>query len=123
MHDRDLLDAAHFLQHGLDGVGLRLQDREVGTEDLHREGALQSRFRLVHRILGRLRVVEDDAGERLELPADGVDELGLGANRAGPLRVRLQADEELVVEETGGIGAVIRPSQLVRDDGDLRKRP
>ena len=38
---------------------------EVGAEHLHRERALEARLRLVDRVLGRLRVVEGDAGEGL----------------------------------------------------------
>ena len=47
------------------GFGLRLERLEVRPEDLHGQRALEPGLRLVDRVLGRLRVVEDDAGERL----------------------------------------------------------
>ena len=45
---------------------------------------------LVHGVFRRLGVVEGDAGKRLELPVDGLDQLGLGAIGAGPFGVGLQ---------------------------------
>ena len=37
---------------------------EIGAENLDRQRALETGLGLVHRIFGRLRVVEDDAGKR-----------------------------------------------------------
>ena len=50
---------------------------EVRTEHLHRQRALEPGLRLVDGVLGRLGVVEDDAGKGRELLVDGVDQLGL----------------------------------------------
>ena len=48
--------------------------------DLHGQRALQAGERLIHRIFGRLRVVEDDAGKGLQLLVDGGDQFLLGAD-------------------------------------------
>ena len=45
LHQRDVADAAHVLQHALDRLALRLERIEVGAEDLHRQRALQARSR------------------------------------------------------------------------------
>ena len=109
----------HAVQHPLDRPPLRLQHLEVGTEDLHRQRALEPGLGLVDRVLGGLGVVEGDAGKGGELLVDGLDQLGLAVIAAVPLAVGLEADVELGVEEAGRIGAVVRPPVLGGDDGDL----
>ena len=69
LHQRDIGDAAHLLQHLLDGLAFLLQHIEVGAEDLHRQRAFQAGLGFIDRVLGRLGVVEDDAGKGL--PASG----------------------------------------------------
>ena len=65
LHQRDVADAAHLLQHLLDRLALLLERLQVGAEHLDGQRALQAGLRLVHRIFGRLGVVEGDAGECL----------------------------------------------------------
>jgi hypothetical protein len=110
LHQRHVLDAAHLLQHLLDGLALLLQRVQIGAEDLDGQRAFQAGFRFVHGVLGRLGVVEDDAGKGLELLVDGLDQRRLGAIRAGPLRIGFQADVEFDVEKAGRIGAVVGPA-------------
>ena len=121
LHQGHVADAAHPLQDLLDGLALLLKRVQVGTEDLDRQGAFQAGFRLVHRILRRLRVVENDSGKCLELLVDGLDQPGLGAIRAGPLRVGFETDVKLDVEKAGRIGAVVGSAQLRGDRGDFGK--
>ena len=104
-------------------VALIFEGCEVGSENLDGEGALQAGFGLVHGVLGGLGVVEDDAGEGCELLLNGFDQLRLGAEVAGPglVVIWLQADIELVVEEAGGVGAVIGAAQFIGHGGDLRE--
>ena len=98
-----------------------LQGIQIGAENLDGQGAFQAGFRLVHRVLGRLGVVEVDAGKGLELLVDGLDQPGLGAVGAGPLRIGLETDIEFDVEEAGRIGAVVGPAEFRGDGGDLGK--
>ena len=51
----------------LDLERLVLQHIQIRAVNLHGQRAFQSRQRFVHRIFGRLRVIEDHAGEGLEL--------------------------------------------------------
>ena len=121
--NRDIRDPPDTGEQPLDLVRLGLQGLEVRAEDLDRQATLQSRFGLVHRIFGGLRVVEDDAGERREPLIDRADELPFSADTSlpGGIVVGLQSDIELVVEEPGWVGAIIRAPQLVCHRGDLRK--
>jgi hypothetical protein len=50
---------------------------QVGAEDFDGQGAFQARFRLVHRILRRLGVIENDSGKGHQLLVDGFDQRGL----------------------------------------------
>ena len=95
-----------------DGLALLLQRLQVGAEYLDRQRALQAGLGLVHRVLGRLGVVEVDARKCLQLLVDGRDQRLLVAVWAVPLRIRLQADEELDVEEAGGVGAVVGTAEF-----------
>ena len=81
LHQGDVADAAHVLEHVLDRLALLLERVEVRPEHLHRERALQAGLGLVDRVLGRLGVVEGDAGEGCELVVDRLDQLRLGADR------------------------------------------
>ena len=121
LHQGHVADAAHPLQDLLDGLALLLQRIQIGAEDLDGQRALQAGFRLVHRIFRRLGVVENDSGKGLELLVDGLDQPGLGAIGAGPLRVGLETDVEFDVEETGRIGAVVGPAEFRGDRGDFGK--
>ena len=121
LHQGDVPDAAHPLEDLLDGLALLLQRLQVGAEHLDGERAFQAGLRLVHRVFGRLGVVEDDAGKGRELLVDRVDQSGLVAIGAVPLRVGFQADVEFDVEEAGGIGAVVGAAEFRGDRGDLRK--
>jgi hypothetical protein len=58
---------------------------QVGAENLHRQGALQTRLSLVDRILRGLGVVEVDTRKRLQLAVDGIDQGGFIAVCAAPL--------------------------------------
>ncbi len=62
-HHGDLGDARNLVEDVLHLVRLFFQRAQVRAEDLHRQGALQPRLGFVHRVFGRLRVVEDDARE------------------------------------------------------------
>src|SRR6185503_10263786 len=64
---------------------------------------------------------ESDARKSLQLVVDSLDQPRLGAIRAAPLRIRLEPDVELDIEEAGRIGTVIGPPQLRGHRGDLRK--
>ena len=121
-HHRDFLDARNLGENVLHLNGPIFQRGQVRAEYLHRQGTLQSGFGLVHRVLGGLRVVEDDSGKLLELRVDGLDQFGFGAIRAGPICVRFQADVKLDVEKAGGIRAVVGPRQFGGDGGDFGKR-
>jgi hypothetical protein len=68
-----------------------------------------------------LRVIEGNARKGFELLIDGVDQSGLVAIGAGPLRVGFQVDVELHVEESGGIGAVVGAAEFRGHRGDFRK--
>ena len=76
-HQGDAGDAGNGGQHFAHRFGLALERLQTGPEDLDGERALQPGLRLVHRILGRLREVEDDPGKGVELLLDRVHELGL----------------------------------------------
>ena len=116
-------DAGHGRDHALHGVRLGLERREIGAENLHGEGALEAGLRFVHRVLGRLGVVEDDAGKCLQLLLNRVDRAAAscGSPRPRGIVVRLQTHEVLVVEEADRIGAVVRAPELVRHGRHLRK--
>ena len=43
--------------------GLLFQRRQIAAENLDRQQAFESGFRFIHRVLGRLRVVENHAGK------------------------------------------------------------
>ncbi len=107
----------------LDLGGLVFERLQVLAEDLDGESALESGFGFVHGVFGRLRVVENHSRKRGELLLHGLDQLRLGVQFAGPgfVGIGLQADEELVVEETGRVRAVIGAAQFIGDGGDLRK--
>ena len=75
-------DAAHLLQDLFDRLALLLQRVQVAAEDFDRQRAFQARFRFIHRILGRLGVVEDDAGKCGKLLVDGLDQRRLWCDRA-----------------------------------------
>ena len=119
LHQGHIADSAHAFQDLLDGFALLLQRIQIGAEDLDGQGALQARFRLIHRVFRRLGVIEGDAGKCLELLVDGLDQAGLGAIGAGPLRVGLQIDVELDIEKAGGVRAVVGPGQFGGDRGDF----
>ena len=70
LDERDVRDAGDAVEHALDLAAARLEHGEIRAEELHVERALESRLRLVHRVLGRLRVVEVDAGKGAELLID-----------------------------------------------------
>ena len=52
---------------------------------------------------------------------DGLNQPGLGAIMARPLRVRCQPNVKLDVEKAGRIRAVVGPAQFRGDRGDFRK--
>ena len=115
LHQSDVADAAHLLQDLFDGeCHFFCSTFRSEPNTLTARALLQSGFRFVHRILGRLGVVEDDAGKGRQLLIHGLDQRRLGAVGAGPFGVRLKTHEKLDVEEAGGIGAVIGPAQLPR---------
>ena len=86
LHQGHVGDAAHLLQHPLDGLALLLKDIEVGAEHFDRQRAFQAGFRFVHGVFGRLGVVEDDAGKGLELSVDRLDQRRLVAIGAVSIR-------------------------------------
>ena len=112
LHQRHITDSAHPLQDLFDGFALLLERIQIGAEYFDGQGAFQARFRLVDRILGRLGVIENDSGKGLELLVDGLNQRGFGAMTAGPLRVRLEPNVKLDVEETGRIRAVVGAAQF-----------
>ena len=101
----------------------RLQHVEVVAEQLHVERTLEPRLGLLHRVVGRLRVVDDDARER---PRASCRRRRSGPSSCGTAfdhsRVRLQPDVELGVVEARGIGAAVVATVLRRDVGDFGKR-
>ena len=119
LDQRDVFDPAHAFQDVLDRLAFGFQRLQVRPEDLDRQRAFQAGFGFIHGVFGRLRVVEDDAGKRLELLVDGLDQLRLGAIRPLPFAVGLEPDEEFHVEKAGGVRAVVRPAMLGGDDGDF----
>src|SRR6185312_1642905 len=119
LDEGEIADPAHMFKNLLDFFPLFLEDVEIGAEHLHIERAFETGLRLIDGVLGRLRVVERDAGESLELLIDRVDEILLAAIRSRPLVVRLEPDVKLGIEEAGGIGPVVRPTVLRADDGHL----
>ena len=122
LDQRDLLDPAHPFQHALDRLCLWFERLQVRPEYLDRQGAFQAGLGFIHGVFGGLGVVEDDAGKRLELLVDGLDQLRLRVIGAVPFAVRLEPDEEFHVEEAGRVGAVIRPAMLGGDHGDFGER-
>ncbi len=108
-----------MLEHLLDRLALLLERVEVRAEDLHRQRALQAGLGLIDRILGRLGIVEDDAGKGFELVVDRRDQRRLGVILAVPLRIGFEPDIEFGVEETRRIGAIVRPAQLGCDGSDF----
>ena len=96
---------------------------EIGAEDLHVEGALETGLRLVDRVFRRLRVVERDPREDRRASCSTASmNAGLACGTV-PVHVvvRLQADVELGIEEAGRVGAVIGAAVLVGDDRDFGK--
>ena len=122
-HHGDVGDSGHFRDDGLHLPGFGFERGQVSAEDLHREQAFQAGFGFIHRVLGRLRVVENHAGKCRRFLLNRVDQFLLVVNRPLPDRVvvRLQPDVKFVVEKPGGIRAVVRTPQLVRHGSDLRK--
>ena len=120
-HHGQLGEPGDPLQNVLDLEGLVLQDVQVRTVYLHRQCALEPGERLVHSVFGGLGEVENDAGVRLELLADGVDQLVLGVwpGLPGLVLIRLESDVELAVEKAGGVGAVVRTTELRAYDRNL----
>ena len=80
-HDGQFRESGHLRETALDLERLALQDIQVGSVDLYGERALQSGQRFVHRVFGRLRVVEDDSGKALSLLLDVLGQLGLVVDR------------------------------------------
>ena len=110
-----------MFQHALDRFALLLKGIEVGPEHLHRQRAFQAGLGFIHGIFGRLGVIEDDAGEGLQLLVDRLRSGRLVAIGAMPFAIRLEADIEFDIEKAGGVGAVIGAAQLGSDEGDLRE--
>ncbi len=121
--DGDFGDARSVGENVFDLGSLGGQQVEIGAVDLYRQRALQAGFRFVDGVFSGLSVVEDNAGEGVELLLDRLDEARLGMDFAVPggVVIRLEADVEFVVEEAGGIGAVVGAAKLVGDRGHLRK--
>ena len=102
-------DLGHF-PHGLPGN--LLENREVGANDLDRVRALDAGKPLLDVVLDVLREVEPDPGKlSREFGLQITYQVGFGL-ALGPLLKRLERHEELGVEETGCIAAVIRASVL-----------
>ena len=66
-HHRQFRESRNLAQPLLDHQRRVLQHVQVGSVDLHRQRALEARQRLVHRVFGRLRVVENHARKDIEL--------------------------------------------------------
>ena len=81
LHHRHVLHARDLVEDAFHGAALLLEHREVTSEHFHVEGALETRLRLIDRVLGRLRIVERDARKHLELVGHRVDELLAGDTR------------------------------------------
>src|SRR5205085_5960237 len=94
-----MIDAGNALDDPFDCAAFLFEDGEVRAEHLHVEGRLETRERLVDRILGRLRVVEGDAGKDGELSLDGFDQFVLRVKYAIPFTVRLQPYIEFGIKE------------------------
>ena len=89
-----------------------LQCREIGADDLHRIGAFDARQPLLDVVLDVLGEVKVDADElfakfRLKL----LNELLFG-HTAWPFVKRLERHEELGVEETRCVTAIVRSAVL-----------
>jgi len=110
-----------MLQLAFDIEGLTLQHIQVGPVNLDGEGALQAGQSFIHGIFGGLRVVEDNAGKGLQLLLNILGKFLLvvnGPRLPGSIAVRPEADIELIVEESGRVGAIVGPAQLGTNVGD-----
>ena len=122
-HHGEFSEAGRTIQHAPDLESFALQHIEVGTENLDRQRALQPGEGFVHGVFGGLRVIEDHAGKRRQLLLQIFNEIRLGVNGTlapGLVGVRPQSDVELAIKKSGGIGAVVRPSEFRTDQGHLR---
>ena len=106
----------------LDFQRLVLKNIQIGPIDFHRQRALQAGQCFVHGIFSRLRVVENHAGKRCKLLLNIFGQLRFVVDRAafpGGIAIGFQSHVKLIVEETGGIGAVIRTARAP----SLRRSP
>ena len=122
-HDHDVVDSLDVAENSFHLLGLGLERIQVSAEDLDGERTLQARLGFVDRVLGRLRVVEDDTRECSEFSVEIFDQFSLVVNFAvvpGVVIIRLEPHVKLVVEETRRIGPVVRPAEFVGDGCYLR---
>ena len=108
-------ESGDLCQPPLDLECFILQHVQVGSVDLHRERALQPSERFVDGIFRGLGVIENHAGIRFELLLQLGNQRGFIVN--GTLFPRgvivwFQPHIKFAIEETGGIGAVVRTAQL-----------
>ncbi len=119
VEDGQVGDAGHARQRRLElGRGL-LQRAEVGPEQLERVLALHAGRRLFHVVLDGLGEVELHPREgALQFAVQGLGQLGL-VDPFRPGAEGLERNEELGVEEAGGVSAVVGPAMLRHDRDHL----
>ena len=113
---RQIGDARHLGQHRGDGVGGLFQRLQIVAVHLDGILALDAGCRLFDVVLDVLREIELDARELLPQRLGHVLRELVLVDSGRPGVEGLQRHEELGIEETGGVGAVVGPAVL-RDHG------
>jgi len=110
-------DAGDLVHLALDPYRDLFELCQVRTDDLDGIGAFDAGQAFLDVVLDVLGEVEADPGELLcEFGLQVFDQLFLG-HAGRPSIERLERDEELGIEETGGVAAIVRPPVL-GDDRD-----
>ena len=93
-------------------IALRFQRLQVVAVNLDRKLAFHAADRFFHVVGNGLREVPQRAGDLLQFPVHGRDQLFLVlAEHRTPLILGFQIDEVFGVEEAGRIGAVVRAAR------------
>src|SRR5262249_1367784 len=115
--DTEVAHPPDLVHYGQDLRGNLFQRREIAANDLDRIGTLNARQTFFDIVLDVLREVEGDARELVRELLLQLFYQPLFRHTSGPLVRRLERREELGIEETCRIAAIVRTAML-RDDGD-----